>query len=70
MCVFCAAIPATAAIGANLHAKQKTARLKAEEEGNEPRKEKPIAKATLGTIILLTICSVLYHFVLSPILRI
>jgi len=70
MCVFCAAIPATAAIGANLHTRQKNARLKAEEEGHEPRKEKPIARGTLGAIIFLTLCSVLYHFVLSPILRI
>ena len=70
MCVFCAAIPATAAVGANLNAKQKTARQMAEKEGCEPRKEKPIAKATLGAIILLTVCSAIYHFVLSPILRI
>jgi len=70
MCVFCAAIPATGAIGAHLHAKQKTTRLAAEKEGREPGKERPIAKATLGAIVLLTICSVLYHFVLSPILRI
>jgi hypothetical protein len=70
MCVFCAAIPATAAVGANLNAKQKTARQAAEKEGLEPRKEKPIARATLVAIILLTGCSAIYHFVLSPILRI
>ncbi len=70
MCIFCAAIPATAAVGANLNAKQKTARQVAEREGSKPRKEKPIAKATLGVIVLLAVCSVLYHFVLSPILRI
>ncbi len=70
MCVFCAAIPAAAAVGANLNAKQKTARQAAEKEGIEPRKEKPIAKATLGAVVLLTVCSVIYHLVLAPILRI
>ncbi len=70
MCVFCAAIPATAAVGANLNAKQKVNRISAEKEGLTPRTEKPIAKITLVAIIFLTVCSAVYHFVLYPILKI
>jgi hypothetical protein len=67
MCMFCAAVPATAAIGANLNAKQKAARRAAEDEGVEPPAEKPIAKITLGALIFLAAGSVIYHTVLSRI---
>ena len=70
MCMFCAAVPATAVIGANLNHKQLAKRRAAESAGLEPPAEKPIAKATLGAIILLTIMSVVYHTILSPLWRI
>ena len=70
MCAFCAAVPTAAAIGASLNAKQKTARKLAEEKGTELPAEKPIAKMTLGAIVLLTIMSVAYHLIISPILKI
>jgi len=70
MCIFCAAIPLTASVGAHLNAKQKAGRKMAEEKGNHPVGEKPIVKVTVGAVILLTVCSVVYHLVLSPILRI
>ena len=70
MCIFCAAVPATAAIGANLNAKQKAARLAAEEEGTTLPAEKPIVRMTMGTILLLVTASVVYHAILSPLLRI
>jgi hypothetical protein len=70
MCMFCAAVPVAGTVGANLHAKQRAARRKAEEEGKQPPKEKPIAKLTAGSIALLVICSAIYHLILFPHLRI
>jgi hypothetical protein len=52
MCMFCAAIPATAAVGAKLNADQ----LKKPEE-----QRKPISKITSLTIALLVMSSVVYH---------
>jgi len=70
MCLFCAAIPATAAIGVNLNAKQKATRQAAENEGVEPPAEKPIMKATAGIIFLLTVGSLVSHTIISPIWKI
>ena len=52
MCMFCAAIPATAAVGAKLNADQ----LQKPEE-----KRQPIAKLTGLTIVVLLSGSILYH---------
>lgn len=70
MCVFCAAVPVAGTVGVNLHNKQRVARRKAEEEGRQPAKEKPIAKLTAASIALLVICSAVYHLYLQPHLRI
>ena len=52
MCMFCAAIPATAAVGAKLNANQL----------NKPREErKPVSTITGIVIGLLVITSFLYH---------
>lgn len=52
MCMFCAAIPATAAVGAKLNANQL----------NKPREErKPVSTITGIVIGLLFITSFLYH---------
>jgi hypothetical protein len=67
MCIFCAAIPATAAIGANLNAKQKATQRAAEKDGGESPAEKPIAKITLAALVFLTICSVSYHTIIARI---
>jgi hypothetical protein len=67
MCIFCAAIPATAAIGTNLNAKQKATRQAAEKQGLESPAEKPIAKITLGALVFLAICSVTYHTIIARI---
>ncbi len=53
MCMFCAAVPVTAAIGANLNNKQNATRRAAEEKGVEPPAKKPIAKITAGALIFL-----------------
>lgn len=52
MCMFCAAIPATAAVGAKLNADQLH---KPEEE------RKPVSKITGIVITLLAVSSVIYH---------
>ncbi len=54
MCIFCAAIPATAAVGARLNAGQLQ---KPEEE------RKPIGKITGIAVAFLIVASVLYHTV-------
>jgi hypothetical protein len=66
MCMFCAAIPTAAAVGANLNSKQKAARGSAKAQGIEFPREKPIAKMTLGVIVLLAIGSVVYHSLKLP----
>jgi hypothetical protein len=52
MCVFCAAIPATAAIGAKLNADQ---------IHKEEAHRLPMSKITAGLIGLLVIASAIYH---------
>lgn len=52
MCVFCAAVPVTAAVGAKLNADQLH---KPEEQ------RKPVSKITGIAILLLGIASVVYH---------
>jgi hypothetical protein len=67
MCIFCAAVPVTAAIGANLNNKQNATLRAAEKEGLEPPVKKPIAKITLGALIFLAIGSAVYHTVIARI---
>ena len=52
MCIFCAAIPATAAVGAKLNADQLH---KPEEE------RKPVSKITSIAVALLVASSIVYH---------
>ncbi len=70
MCVFCAAVPVAGAMGTHLNAKQKIARRKAEEEGKKLPKEKPVSKLTAASMVLLVICSAIYHLIILPHLRI
>lgn len=59
MCMFCAAIPATAAVGAKLNAKQQAESREAKDGGNI--QGKPVKAVTAGVIVLLAVGSVLYH---------
>lgn len=52
MCVFCAAIPATAAVGAKLNADQL---------GKPVEERKPVSKITGVVIGLLVLTSFIYH---------
>ena len=60
MCMFCAAIPATAAVAAKLNADQQVEIHKAQESGAEIH-PKPIKAISLGVILLLALGSVFYH---------
>jgi hypothetical protein len=66
MCAFCAAIPAAVAVGANLNSKQLAAHRAAEEKVTQLPAEKPVVKATVGVVVLLTAASVVYHTTISP----
>ncbi len=62
MCVFCAAIPAAAAIGAKAKAKQRKELEQAETEGKtSSRKIIPAGAATVVAVTSLAVCSVVYH---------
>jgi hypothetical protein len=63
MCAFCAAIPATLAIGANLKAKQFREQHKASEGGKSFPKERtvPIGTITIVTAGALVAASLMYH---------
>jgi len=52
MCMICAAIPATAAVGAKLNADQL---------GKPVEERKPVSKITGGVIALLVLTSIIYH---------
>jgi hypothetical protein len=67
MCMLCAAVPVTVAIGVNLNNKQNATLRAAEKEGIQPPARKPIAKIILGAIIFLTVGSVIYHTVIARI---
>lgn len=56
MCMFCASIPAAAAVGAKLNADQKSALAQ-----GKIQKPQPIAAVTTGVILLLVAGSVTYH---------
>jgi hypothetical protein len=66
MCMFCAAVPAAAAVGAKLNARQISSLQAAEKMWVQPPAGKPIAKMTLGAVVFLIVCSAVYHTVLSP----
>jgi heme/copper-type cytochrome/quinol oxidase subunit 2 len=60
--MFCAAIPATLAVGAAARQKQHHSQQKSEEEGNTP--SKPVLPAGPATAVIVTglaIASVVYH---------
>jgi len=61
MCMFCAAMPATIAVGANLQAKQRQERREAEERGQEPKRQVPAMAWTGVVLVALAFVSALYH---------
>jgi uncharacterized membrane protein YidH (DUF202 family) len=62
MCLFCAAIPTVAALGAAAHGKRREAERAAERQGRSlPKRKAPIAKATTALVVALVIASAVYH---------
>lgn len=63
MCMFCAAVPATLAVGANLNAKQLRERREADERGEAvpEKKQIPVGKITVLAAGALVAASVVYH---------
>lgn len=61
MCVFCAAIPATLAVGANVNANQIRKRREAEVRGEIPSKNVPLGKITVLAAGALVAASIVYH---------
>jgi hypothetical protein len=63
MCMFCAAVPATLAVGANLNAKQMRERREAEQRGESApeKKQIPLGKITVLAAGALVAASAIYH---------
>ncbi len=62
MCVFCAAIPATLAVGARLNAKQNESHPIAETQDPPARRTRvPIIPLTIVAVSGLAVSSVIYH---------
>ena len=62
MCVFCAAVPVAATLGAYANTKQRQEARQAEAEGRQPPIRKISAgKATAAVIGGLVVCSVIVH---------
>lgn len=63
MCMFCAAIPATLAVGANLKTKQLRERRETDERGETApgKKQVPVGKITIIAVGALVTASVVYH---------
>lgn len=58
--MFCAAIPATAAVAAKVNADQQV-KIRAAEENGEDVRTKPVKVVTASLIVLLVAGSVVYH---------
>ncbi len=67
MCIFCAAIPATLAVGARLNAKHDD-RQKISTSNDQPvrRKKLPIGPLTIVAVTGLAVSSVIYHTHFGP----
>jgi hypothetical protein len=63
MCIFCAAIPATLAVAANVNARQIREQRKVEEQDKilPEKKQVPVGKITLLAVGALVTASVVYH---------
>jgi hypothetical protein len=59
--MFCAAIPAAAAVGAKMNNVQLQRRRQVKAEGGQGAPEKPVLKITAGVVALLLAGSITYH---------
>ena len=62
MCIFCAAIPAAASLGAAVSSKQRAADEAAQQRGEaKPAVRLPAGPVTAGLVVVLLAGSVIYH---------
>ncbi len=62
MCMFCAAIPATLALGAAANGQHRAAEKKALAAGQPaPKRQAPTAPIVAGAVIVLVAASAIYH---------
>ena len=64
MCVFCTAIPATAAIGVSVDVKRRKENHDLINKGEEPKKELPIKTITAVAVGTMIVASVATHYYL------
>lgn len=66
MCMFCAAIPAALAVGANAQAKQHRSEAEAKARGDKPTRSKVPPKAATAIVVAgLAVGSIVYHSQIS-----
>jgi hypothetical protein len=65
MCIFCAAVPMSAAIGASIAGKQHQHQQSEFVQINAP-KPTPVGKITVAVTGGLIVCSAMYHLVIAP----
>ncbi len=62
MCIFCATIPVTLAVGAKLNAQQNDSQKSAESQGQvDKHKKRPVGPLTILAVTGLAVSSVIYH---------
>lgn len=66
MCVFCTAIPATAAVGVTLDTKRRNQNKEAIRNGEQPKKDLPIKTITAVTVGTMVVASVITHRFIAP----
>ena len=67
VCVFCALVPMSAAMGAAIDGKQRQNREQALEYGDNPLpRNLPVAKITVGVTGGFVVCAAIYHLVIIP----
>ncbi len=67
MCMFCAAIPASVALGAAVTGKQKLRDQQVQNPGATSNSRRlPAGKVTIAVTGGLIVCSVVYHLVIMP----
>ncbi len=64
MCVFCTAIPATAALGVSIDVKRRKENRELIQQGEEPKKELPIKTITAVAVGTMVVASVATHYYL------
>jgi hypothetical protein len=68
MCMFCAVIPATLAVGTAAHGRQTQAPRRAGHNGEAARPKLPVIPVTAVTVVALSVCAVVNHALLRGVM--